>query len=263
MLNHFRTVLLNTENPEDVHIPVGYRKKALTPLIYKLWLLLFNLDNNYRNDALIHTYLNLVSSSGYADELTKYDTRLSYPLTAPRFFDFNQIANPEYSDLSFPVFVTGKFTNGYLPNSTSDTLRIRQVDNTLAIRVLSNGTGKYITTSGLVTDPLDANISLTFTGNVSQVVVLAGTGLSIQFGKNGSSAFTDSAGKSWLVTAKAPIDLEVENRIANFISPESMDEFRLLPNSARAYVQQAQETNITVRKFALLLCALVEAINEL
>lgn len=199
-----------------------------------------------------------------ADELKSYDDRITYDPQAPRFFDFQQLSNPEFSDFNFPIFVTGEFTNGYLNNSTGDTFVVTQVSNSAYVRVYSRGTGKYVNQAGFYADPTEAEIGLTFTNDISQEIPLFQTGLTFKIGKNASTAFNSSSGKSWLFSAKGSLELELSNRIATFVSEETLDLFRLINNPASIlYLNEAAETNIKIKKLALLLCALVAAINDL
>lgn len=264
MLNHFRTLLLNkTASSEDPLIPTGFVSKSLNGVLEKLWRILFS-PNDYVNKALVHSYLNLVIGAGYTEELLRYDQRVTPLAEDDEFFSFSQVSNPEASDFNFPIFVTGDFQNQYLTSSTGDTFFITQVGNTNNIRVFSRATGKYLNETGFFADPDSAVITLTFTGNSSQEIKLANTGLVIRLGKNGGTAFTSTSGKSWTFFAKGPFELDIENRVYTFISPETYDLFDVFRNpDAMIYIADSRQTTIGIQKFAWLLCAFVSELNKL
>lgn len=264
MLNHFRTLLLNsTYDGTDPHVPNDFVSKPLTPVLSKLWTILFS-SNNYRNGALVHAYLNLVISSGLEEELTRYDQRTSYDPKKPSYFDFNQITTTSYSDSNFPLFVTGEYSNLYLDNSTGDTFVVTQVGTSNVIRVLSRATGKYVNNSGFFNDPEDAEIELTFTSNLSQPIQLYQTGLTFVINKNASTSFDAVSGKIWSYSTTGPLELDIKNRIDTFINAETFELFSFLDNpTSLLLVNDAREEKISTKKFALLLSAFVATINDL
>lgn len=198
MLNHFRTRLLNLSYTGDVteHIPRGFMAIPVPVALQELQELLFpaNTSRSFKL-FLVHNYLRMIDATTYRDLIYQFDSRIDYESDYnEEYFKLNRNSAVTISNTAFPLFIYGKYSNDPQSGNMSDTVEIRQQGSTAVVDVLSLDRNTYYA----------QNISLTFSGSVSQVIPLANTELSVQLGGT-SGTFTASSNKRWSFLTEAPL----------------------------------------------------------
>lgn len=154
MINHFRSLLLNTaandsgtlspETARSVHIDPDYTKTVLPTDFAAVYNALF--PSQVLKDKLLfaHAYMTLIRSVGLTEEITRLDPRVTYPLTSNNAYFSSSLASSGVPTgaarnldpaLTWLKVFNYSLTPGALGNAQSRILQVSQVPNELKITI--------------------------------------------------------------------------------------------------------------------------------
>lgn len=265
MLNHFRTLLLNLDYSGDVseHIPSKYIPIQLPSKLARLNSVLFpETASRFYKTVLAHTYLNILDSAGFSDEVKSYDKRISYDLTDSSFFKVNITSNPKISDSQFPIFVQGLLNQYDDRDGYYDIFLVRQKENTLNISVYSRNKSKYLLGVSEYNDVNDALIPIVFSGGSSNLCFAGTSGIRFNIGGD-TTTFQATSNKSWEFSVESPIKTDIPTIYARLLA---LNPFNILNGfkvniADYEYIWNNQKN--LLYKLAAFLLAYVRVLNSL
>jgi hypothetical protein len=223
--------------------------------------------SNYYKQFLLYCYLRLVAASDKAEDVKKYDTRVSYDLDDfPEYFKSTQTQITS-ADNDFKLLLHGALQATHTIQSNINNFIVQQAANTRNITIFSKTEGKYYKLGkspsgnavGMVTSLTSSPGS-----NITDTVGVGGTGLSFNLTGPIDSLFTSTANKHWTFSASAPLNFDFTSVISglatNYTAVENMLNFAR--TSCNVSYENMWHTHYNdVYRLAGLLLAYVERMN--
>lgn len=250
-----------------------YNKIDLPLELQNFYSLIFpDTSSEYFKQFLLYSYLRIINATDRADDIKKYDTRLSYDLNQiEAYFNFSKLLEPVANNQDFKLSVSGKFTQDFSINSTIQNFIIKQIDDSSEVLIFSTTQGKFYKFGKLPSDTkseMSVNIQKsTINDKVSNVVYIGDTGLNfIISSKNDLNTFSNTSNKLWVFNVYSPLTFNYSYFFNEFSKNPRIIENML--NYKRDLCDITYE-NIwrlhynDVYKFAGLLLAYIERVNLL
>lgn len=226
----------------------------------------------YYKHFLLYTYLRLVAGTSLNSVVLKYDSRITYDLTALQdYFRFYRNSNPYNSDQNFALRLLGNLQpddglNYYLNNFV-----VRQVEDTSKVLLFSTTQGVYYK-EGLAPsskpDGMTSQLTLDPATGASNIIRIGSTGLSFFIAgpfDDPDIGFLNKSDRTWSFTAETPFIFDFTKKLEELENHPQILSSMLAYNSAKC---EANYENIwrmhynSVYRFTGLLAAYVDRVQH-
>jgi hypothetical protein len=227
----------------------------------------------YYKVFLLYSYLNIISATSFADEIYRYDSRITYNLAdMQNYFRLQRNSKAVSSDSNFNLNLLGKFIASENMLYHLNNFVVKQVGNSSQLLVFSTTEGAYYNEDAIASPTpanMEVNLTLSTTPDTSRIIRVGATGLSFFISgpfNDSSLGFSTQSERFWAFTSEtAPI----------FNFAKLMNTIESLPNAVEAMLNyrhnaaDATYENIwkmhynTAYRFVGLLLAYVNRINLL
>lgn len=223
-LNDYYTDVIKSER-FSLFINKHYTRMELPAVLQKFYNILFpEITSFHYKHFLLYSYLRLVSSVDFRDDVLDYDKRITYDLDLfSDYFKFADIRIPKTSINNYKILVRGKSVTEEKSEDFNDSFVIRQRDNTRQISIFSITQKKYykqgVEASSSVSSMYTTLNSLN--SNLSDNVSIGDTGLSFNL-TGPMDSFTETSNKFWTFISQSPFNFNF-NRLLKELENSAQD----------------------------------------
>lgn len=241
---------------------------ALPQELQKFYDLLFPPNTSaFYKEFLLYCYLRLVASTDRAEDIKKYDSRITYELDSLQdYFKFSRITSVYSSDPGFRLYVYGEMKSYEEMLDSSNFFLIAQMGSSSAVTVKNVTQGLYYRPAGQASKEYKSNvipITTAPSGKSSTKIAIGDLGLYF-FIEGDMSQLTNTAGKLWTFNVEAPFILDTFAKVKELESRYAIVEDMLHYHQDECNLSYEHLWHMhynTIHKLAGLLHAYVERVN--